>query len=378
MAAAPARDPYNEALELEKAIKKMAFNPKYDSVRYRAMVTAMRDCITELALAGEIGKLKHISEYSLDLLEPDASRGSKRYHYLKPSDLLHHIETLPTHQDALVSDISSDKTMNMAVVRSIIKADFLHSESMGLDCLRIGARLAENNDKDAWITFVRAVEKVSDGFKLATETIGRFNPEYLKENSKCFAPIKTIISKHKPSGFGWEVLDSKKIESKSLFDALMIIGCKKVIPEILKVCWLEFDEPFLLQRNMQRYDFTPDDQYRKTLGNAVHEAQGRYRHLATSYYLYELCREETLVQMRRPMSPAILAEVIELDGNDTPYGPVRFMPGKVGELIDVTLKAAMIHADWEEVHKTYSCLPERLLLKSNIYKGKKLSDELGL
>ena len=134
----------------------------------------------------------------------------------------------------------------------------------------------------------------------------------------------------------------------------------------------------MLQRNMERYGFAPDDEYRQVLADSVHVSDSRYRHLATSYYLHELSRDETLLPQKRAMSPAILAEVIELDGKDTPYGTFHFKPGKIGQVIDVTLRAALQQDDWNKVSKDYDEIPRKLLMKSNVYKGRILCDELGM
>lgn len=372
-----AEDTYNTALELEKKIKSMAFNPRYESMGYRTLVTALRECITELALAGEIGKLKKIAEYSLDLLEPNASSGTKRYHCLKPADLVHHLETLPTHQDALVKDISNDHAKNKVVISSIIKADHLDSAGMGSDCSKIAGELAKVNDKDSWLRLVQAPDDTTECYRLATETIGLFDKAYLEANKRDFEAIWTIL-RHKPRDFGWGVTGTTEISSSDLFDALKIIGCKKAIPAILKVCWLEFKEPFMLQRNMTRYGFKPDDAYRQTLADALHMPDGKYRHLATSYYLHELCNDEPLLTPRVGMSPMTLLEVLYQDGAQTPYGTVSYLPGKIGEVIDVTLKAAMKSKDWDKVQKDYSILPEKFLMKSNFFKGRKITEELGL
>ena len=378
MASFPKHDPYAEALELEKSIKKQAFSPRYDSIRYRTMVTALHDCIQELALAGEFGKLAKIAQYSLDLLEPERPNGTRSYHHLKSSDLLHHIEMLPTHHDGLVSDISEDKALNMAVVRSIIKADFLESESMIGDLARITRALAENNDHVAWVALLAAVESQRDQYRLSIESIGRFDLDHISKHKDHFSPIKNAINKHKPGEVGWGTSEDTRVDSTELFDAMMVIGCQKSIPRILKVCWLEFKEPFMLQRNMQRYGFTPDEQYRKTLAGSVHMHEGRYRHVSTSYYQHELTGTNDLLPQREPMKPAILAEVLELDGKETPYGTVHFTPGKAGEVIDVTLKAALAKDTWEKVSKAYDVIPKRLLMKSHVYKGHMLCDDLGM
>lgn len=371
-----AQETFDTALELEKKIKSMAFNSKYDSMGYRTRLTALRDCITELALAGEFGKVKKIAEYSLDLLEPKASSGSKRYHCLRPDDLLFHLETFPTHQNALVTDISIDHGKNKAVINSIIKADFLESGGMGNAWMSIVSQLAQVNDKASWLRVVTSAENEAECYRLATRTMGLFDKKFLEEHKADFQRIAKIL-RHKPNEFGWGA-GSTAINSEDLFEALMIVGCKAAIPAILKVCWLEFKEPFMLQKNMARYGFTPDDGYRKTLADGVHMPDGKYRHLATSYYQYELSRDEPLMLPRLPIPPEILLEVIEQNGAQTPYGEISYLPGKIGELIDVTLKAAMKSEDWDKVQKDYSIIPEKYLMKSKVFKGQKITEDLGL
>lgn len=367
---------YATALELEKSIRSMAFEPNYDSQCYRAKIDALRECITDLALSGEIGKLKTISVYSLDLLEPHGYSGAKRYHRLKPADLSHHLQAIPAYQDALVNDVSTDKTMNRVIVDSIIKANFLDSESMLSDCQKIANELARANDKDAWLTLVQAPENRSSQFLLVVRSIGLFDQMYLEEHKKAFAALGKILKKN-PVSFGWGS-GASMVRSEDLFDALNITGFSSAILPILKLGWLEFREPHMLQRNMQRYGITPDDEYRKILADAIHVPDGQYRHLATSYYQYELSNKAPLVAMRRPMSPAILAEVIDQDGRETPYGKIQYAPKQIGHVLDLTFKAALHDHPWEQVKKMYSNIPENILMKSNIYKGNKLSDELGL
>lgn len=378
MPSTQAQKTFDTALELEKKIKSMAFNPKYDSMGYRTRVAALRECITELALAGEMGKLKKIAEYSLDLLEPKASSGTKRYHCLRPADLLYHLETFPTHQNALVRDISTDLEKNRAVINSIIKADFLESGGMGNAWMSIVSQLAEVNDKESWLRVVSAAEDTAESYRLITRTIGLFDRTFLEKNKSDFHAIRPFLQ-HKPNDFGWGA-GSTAISSEALFEALLIVGCKQAIPRILTVGWLEFQEPFMLQRNMARYDFTPDDAYRRRLANGVHMPDGKYRHLATSYYQYELCRDEPLLLPKLAVPPSVLLEVIEQDGAQTPYGAISYLPGKIGELIDVTLKAAltMNGKDWDSTQKEYSIIPEKFLMKSKFFKGQKLTDDLGL
>lgn len=367
---------YATALELEKSIKTMAFKPDYDSQCYRARIDALRECITDLALSGEIGKLKTISVYSLDLLEPHGSSGAKRYHRLKPADLSHHLQAIPAYQDALVNDISTDKAMNRVIVDAIIRANFLDSEGMLSDCQKIANGLARANDKDAWLALVQAPDTRSSQYLLVVRSIGLFDLTYLDEHKKAFSALRTIL-KQNPTTFGWGS-GASMVNSEALFDALNVTGFNSAIFPILKLGWLEFREPHMLQRNMQRYGITPDDEYRKILADAIHVPDGQYRHLATSYYQYELSREDPLVEMRRPMSPATLAEVIDQEGRETPYGTITYAPRQIGNVLDLTFKAALIDHAWEQVKKMYSNIPEKILMKSNIYKGNKLSDELGL
>lgn len=371
---------YAHALALVKSIKKMARSANYDSGEYRIRLDMLRDAMIDLAQNLEFGKLADLTQLSLDLLEPSGIRSSRSHHKLNTDDLVYHLQTFPTNLDALVNDISDNKQMNMVIVSSIVKSENVTKEGMGLEARDIARRLAAGNDKDAWMKLVDAPDNFETQYSLAAETIGLFNKAYLETHKNDFTAIAHVFD-YKPGDFGWGS-DENKIISEDLFDALKTIGCKHAIEHILKVCWFEFSQEYALQKSMRRYDFVPDEEYRRRLTQSAHHSKAhltKLQHLATSFYLHELSQPEDLLPLKENLEPALLAEIFDLNGVETPYGSFTFLPKQIGSLLDDSLRLSLKDEEWSIVEKRYSDkVPVKYLNMSSIYKGNRISNDLGL
>ncbi|MBI6882812.1 hypothetical protein [Pseudomonas putida] len=374
---------YDEAIWNAKAIKKMAFRKQYDSSEYRSRVDMLRDSWIELANAFELGKLAEVAQLAMDILEPKRSEtGQISHHKLSKEDLIHHIQTIPTLQDGLFLNISDDKTLNSIIVSSIRKSNGLRKDSLLRETYDIARSLARVNDIKSWIDLVTSLDNLNEEFELAASTIGLFDLDYIKQHKSEIIRVSPVFD-HTPRSFGWGVEGSaSKVDSRKLYDALDAIDCKPVILAILKVCWPQYRERFTLQEIMFRYGITPDDEYRKVLSDSAHASSsmgGQYENLAFTYFQYELSIPDPLIPLQKNISPQKLAEVIDFDGCETPYGKAKYLPEKVSALIDECIKLSLKESDWDSVRKTYEeSLSRDTLMRSKVYKSNLITAELGI
>lgn len=371
---------YPHALALGESIKSMAFDPAYDPASYRARVVAYRDCMIQLAHELQFGQLAKVSQQSVNLLAPiQEDKVDEFYHILRREDLAFHLTNLPAIPAGLIHDISTDKALNALIVESAMRSETLDEGMWIVSINAIAKGLAKVKDIESWLKLIHGVGSPKSQFDLVAKTLGLFDLEYLAAQESSHPKIMQFLD-WSPYEVVWHAL-REKISSTRLYDALHLIGAKDTILKILKVCWAEFHDEYALQKNMERYGVVPDHAYRLILASAVHATEyAQYRHLPTSYYMYELVHDRELCPIKAPMSAEILLEVIEMDGKDTPYGKVIFHKEMLGKLLDENFKAALKKRaqDWSLVEKEYASIPREHLLKSNIYKGRMLGADLGL
>ena len=143
----------------------------------------------------------------------------------------------------------------------------------------------------------------------------------------------------------------------------------------------KFSKEFTLQRYISDFGFKPDDRYRSwaaMLSTSKHVSSGE-KHLPVSFFAYELSTDEPLCDFINAPQPALIKSVLELDGAETPYGKISLNHRKVGQFLDETFKLSLKDlGDWDKVLKAYAGLGEDVLMKSNMYKGRRLTNDLGM
>jgi hypothetical protein len=369
-----------------REIKRMAASADYDSGDFRACVDILRDGIKTLANDLEFGKLEKILGWCRTLLEHSDDKGRWHTHKLASDDIIYFAQTFPTEPGFLLNDLSPDLRKNWVLVNSVVRSDFYGREGTSLDFYEMAIQLATFNDRESWLKLILSnpPEKERETLKVAMASLSFFEPTYLQQHRESFKDLSLIIQNHyRPTDFGW-LAGKKKIDSDALFTALQTLDCSKTIQSILKVCWLEFKEPFTLQRTMKAYDYVPDDEYRKHLAQSAHAGEskdGQAPHIATSYFLHDLSIPDEYFQTRVIISMESIQEILALNGAETPYGVFNYLPHKIGNFLDDMIQkhANEKGAKLEAVLDSFrAAIPEKQLRLSNFYKGHLLSDALGL
>jgi hypothetical protein len=367
-----------------KEIKRIVASDTYDSGDFRYCVDALRDGLITLARDLDFGRVAKLLKSSEGLLEYTDSNARWHAHNLKQDDLLYFIQTFPTPPQYLIKDISADVRVNNVIVDSVVRSQAYEVDGTVIDFNEMAYALASHNDHQAWLKLVLSSPNTVKGVKLAMNSLGTFDPEYLQAHRNDFDELVTNIRMaYTPNDFAW-MLGNRRIDSDALFAALKILDCGEKIEAILKVCWLEFSEPFTLQRIMKTYDLVPDPEYRGVLARAAHASDGNVaqtKYVATSYYLHELSIPDEICESKRLINVGIVKDVLSLDGAETPYGVFNYLPHKVGAFLDNVLKLAVEDqkGDVDTVCAVYKdAIPHKYLMQSGFYKGHTLSNALGL
>jgi hypothetical protein len=369
-----------------RIIKRMAASDDYDSQDFRACVDILRDGMKALANDLEFGLLERLLGWSRNTLEHADDTGRWHTHKLTSDDIVYFAQAFPTEPGYLLNDISADLRKNRVLVDSVVKSVFYGRERTVLDFNEMAYRLATHNDSESWLQLILSSppEQERETLKVAMNSLGCFDPLHLQEHRERFKNLSLIINAHyRPNDFGW-LSGKRTIDSDKLFTALQTIDCSNTIQSILKVCWLEFKEPFTLQRTMKAYNYTPDDEYRKYLALSAHACEskeGAAPHIATSYFLHELSIPDDYFNTRRPLSMETIQEILALNGADTPYGVFHYLPHKIGKFLDNMIQMHVNEngAKLDAVLDAYrAAMPEKQLMLSGYYKGQILTEALGM
>lgn len=362
-------------------VKKMAEGGGYSPEEYRHKLDVIRDSIVELSKAHEFGFVAELATATAKMLDQGALRTRSSVHWLNQEDMLYHINMFPTAPDALVNHISEYAPVNSIIVNSVVRSRLYNDTNHMTDTFRMLVELAGNRDIDNWIVLSKAMLALPTQIDMVIRTLSLIDNEIVELRKDEFSFIKETVETFKSNYFSEEYMGIR-IDIENLLANLKLIGEVSTAHYLIGMGKGDFSEPHGIQRLITTYGYSPDEAYRTKMSNSstVSERKGKDKHLPTSFFAYELSNAEPLVKMQRALNPELVKEILELDGCETPYGEIRYDPRKVEHFLDEILKESLHkHKKWETVCDLYGKeLSEKTLMKSNFYRGKKISNDLGL
>jgi hypothetical protein len=365
---------FDAAIKLCGEITDMACRGIYRPGQYTASVDIVRDTIVTLAQEGEFGLVAELSALSASLLDQGHMRIASSEHYLSHEDFLHHIQALPCAPSGLVNHVGINSEANALIVDSFLKSRALNNFQHINSIIGLMQALAKDSDITNWLKIATPMLAKDYNTAEVLKSFLYFNNELVKDNADRFQLLKVPLSNYRPSNNG--VLDSLET---ALLDNLFTIGEKELVHHLASVS-RKFFRPFKIHEYALRYQFSPTADYLRELERTSRpssRAEDAGRH--TSLFSYLLTDSSIETPLTKALTPQQLLEILAQDGATGPHGAITYDKRRVGLLLDETFKLSMGPRDkWDDVLKWYKDIPKNTLMLSSYYRGRQLSDQLGL
>lgn len=361
-------------------IKRCAVSGSLTSQDFRMNVDILRDSIIELANRCEFGYVAELSDTSMRLLNQASLQNRSCKFKLSVEDMLYLVNTFPSAPDGVTSYISKDFEVNRQIVGSVIRSNRHADTHFIADNFLLMIQLAKKGDIQSWIGLSKATLDLPSQCDLVIRTFSLFNNELVSKHRGDMSYLVDSLRDFKAGFFSDEYL-GEKIKYDNLLYNLKTAGDVAGTHELIMAGRGKFTEEFTLQRYMADFGFEPNEQYRSQASQwaTARDIDAGNKHLATSFFAYELSNDLPLCRIGHTPKPALIRSILELDGTDSPYGQIRLNARKVGQFIDETLKLAIKDlGSWDKAVKAYQSIGEKALMKSSFYKGHRLTEDLGM
>lgn len=376
---------YKEADSIAKRITQIAIGAApYSPGDYEISIDLLKHLIVELTTEGEMGYVAELTKLSINLLEQSHLENQRLRHSITKAELCHHIITFPTKMSGLINHINTDFELNKHIANSIMRScQFAKpgNEDDTSETLRV---LALFGDIKNWCRLTNYIIENDDdygsGLGIALRTfslldlqdVSKYRSELKKFSDSLmeFSPARYKMDKH-----GLNAKHSK------LFDNLMAIGAEHTVHTLIKVASVNFYDPQMLHTYHSDYNFRPDTEYLNNLDEqGIYESVGAHRFLTTSLYTYYLTTDTEPMDINVALKPSVIMDILALEGSESSTGKLTYDPRKIGEMLDGTFKVVIKNeAKGDPGLPLYErIIPEAILMKSNYYRGLKVSDQLGL
>lgn len=370
----------DEAHKASIQIRRAAENGGMSSQEFRFKVDFLRDSIIELATRCEFGYVAELSNTSMRLLNQAALQNRSSKFKLSVEDMLYLINTFPSAPDGVTSYVSKDFEVNRQIVGSVVRSN-RHSDTHFIaDNFLLMLKLAKNGDIASWINLSQATLELPSQADLVVRTFSLFDTQLVSENRDKLGYLVESLKNFNAGYFPDEYM-GEMVKYDNLLYNLKVAGDVAGTHSIIRSGRGKFTEEFTLQRYMADFAFEPDELYRSQASQwaTARDVDPGHKHLGTSFFVYELSTELPVCRIGHTPKASLIKSVLELDGAQSPYGIISLNQRKVGQFLDETLKLALKDlGDWDKVVKTYQSLGENVLMKSNLYKGKRLTEDLGM
>lgn len=371
----------DKARSISIEIKRAAESGKERSENFRFKIDFLRDSILELASRSEFGYVAELATMSKHLLNQASLQNRATKFKLNVEDMLYMINTFPCAPDGVVNYISEDFTVNTQIAHAVVKSNSHFDTNFMCDNFLLMLRLAKLGDIDSWIELSKSTLENHSNADLVLRTFGEFETSQVENNKAQLQFLVEAISDFKAGHFPDSTI-GEKVRYENLLYNLRAAGDVAATKSLLNVGENRYSDAFTLQRYVHDFDFRPDEGYRR---NAARLATGSFtspqqKHLLSSFFAYEMSTDEPLCQIDHTPNPMTLMSILALNGTESPYGEIKFNWEKVSELLDKTFTMALkdMNGDWGKVLKEYCGIDEKILMKSNIYKVRRLEHELGM
>lgn len=296
-------------------------------------------------------------------------------------DMLYIINTFPCTPSGIDKYISSEFYFNSQIIESTIRSGSQLNHNYITDNFLLILRLSELGDLASWIKLSKSMLENTGQADLVLRTFSNFSTDLIKDNHEELEFLSEAARGFNPSHFPNEFM-GEKVNFENLLYNLKAAGASEVARNLLKCGNGSFSMEFTLQRYIRDFGFQPTEVYRRNaarFSTSPHYDPSK-KHLASSFFAYELSTAEPLCRIDNTPKPSLLKKILELDGLESPYGVIRLNPEKVAAFVDETLRMALKDhkGDWDKVTKDYREIDEKVLMKSKTYKTKSLETDLGI
>ncbi|MBI6882813.1 hypothetical protein [Pseudomonas putida] len=371
----------NDARHAAIEIKKAVASGSLKSSELRFKVDFLRDSIIELASKLEFGYVAELAEASKKLLDTYSPGTKSRTGKIPIDDVLYLISTFPCAPAGVEKYISTDFVVNSHIINSVIKSESQLNHNYISDNFHLISGLSKLGDIENWVKLCEVMLENNGTLDLTLRTFSNFNIELIKDNVGILGFISKAADEFKPSYFPIDYM-GEKLNFENLLYNLEAAGAPGVSRNILGCGNGRFDQEFTLQRYIRDFGFVPSEVYRRDaarFSTSPHYDASK-KHLALSFFAYELSTDEPLCRLDNTPRPSLLRTVLELDGFECPYGVIRLNPEKVTDFLDETLRMALKENkdDWSKVLREYKEIDKKILMTSRVYKTRTLESDLGI
>jgi hypothetical protein len=376
---------YNEAKSIAKRITQISIGAESHSPGdYETSIDLLKHSIVELTIEGEMGYVAELTELSIELLDQSHLEHQRLRHSITKAELCHHIITFPTKMSGLINHINTDFELNKHIANSIMRScQFAKpgNENDTSETLRV---LALFGDIKNWCRLTNYIiendDDYSSGLGIALRTFSLFDMHDVSAHRSEFKQFSDSVIELSPARYkmGKHGHNAKHIQ---LFNNLMAIGAEHAVHTLIKVASVNFYEPLMLHTYHANYNFRPDTEYLNNLDEqGICESVGAHRFLTSSLYTYYLTTDTEPMDIKVALKPSVIMDILALEGSESSTGKLTYDPRKIGEMLDGTLKVVIKNeAKGDPGLPLYErIIPEAILMKSNFYRGLKVSDQLGL
>lgn len=362
-------------------IKRAAESGREKSETFRFHVDFLKDAIIELASKLEFGYVAELSKLSKHLLNQASLQDRKTLFKLNVEDMLYLINTFPCAPDGVINFVSSDFTVNKQIAQSVIRSNSYYDNHFIADNFLLMLRLARAGDLDSWIDLSRSILEINPNADQVLRTFSEFDILQVEENREKLQYLAEATKDFKAGYFPADYM-GENVKFGTLLYNLRAIGAISATHSLIHHSSHLFPGPFTLQQYITDFDFKPDEAFRRDAArrSTLRHFDNQGIHQSNSFFAYELSTDEPLCPLDNTPSPALLKRIFELEGSESPCGVIRFNPQKVGNFLDATFTMALkeMHGDWDKVLKEFQGLDEKTLMRSKLYKVRRLENELGM
>jgi hypothetical protein len=369
---------FSKAKKLCFKITDMAIKGSAAPGEYSASVDIVRDAILTLAQLGEFGLVAELATQATDLLDQNHMPSSYSEHCLSYEDFIYHIQTLPTSPSGLVNHISSVHKTNGLIVDSVLKSRSVHKIELSVYVYKMMCKLAKERDIENWNKVATALLEHTFNVETVLRSFSHFDKELIEARPDQFVHLKINLIDYRPNSF-LEESNLQSIKELDLLDNLFAINEKELIQHMATASY-RFTTPFKIHEYISRYNFEPSIEYLESLekmsGPTSHK---NFTTLNTSLFTYLLSKDSKEINYSKALQPEQLKEILALDGTEHCHGIIILNQKKIGKLLDSTfLISVAANRSWERVEAEYANIPKNILMLSNYYRGRQLSDALGM
>lgn len=369
-----------DAREILIQLKRGAIYGSETPKQWRLKVDLLRDLIVSLANKLEFGYVAELSNDAMRILEQAALQNKASRFKISHEDMLYLVNTFPSAPDGLTNFISSNFNSNLQIVSSVVRANHHTNTHYLADCFLMMHKLAKADDLDSWIVMAKAILEIKVNTDLVLRTFSIFDNKTITAGMDKLEFMIEAIAGYKPGYFDDHFM-GLPYDFENLLANLHAINERCVAHNFIATGKGDFTREFTLQRYMADYDFIPSESYRVS---AIRTATAKHpdpkmKFQPVSYLAYDLGIDDPLVGLVNTPTASLVKSVLDLDGTESPYGKIVFNKSKVSQFLDETFKLALKDTkDWDKAIKPYRILGEKVLMQSNIYKGRRLESDLGM